>query len=159
MQQLFADNSYGLPLVTIFTQRRPNVKKNLWESISKRPLINKIFYHWSFLSFIIDDDDDEVIPVQLCTRLWQLGIASGPEKPQCYVNMGIGWLVGRSVGRFVGNCDWCAQWCELVEGSLVAWRRTLSGQLCDIRSDNGTSSRSVKHLAANLPISALRTVW
>jgi len=27
MRQLFADNLYGLSLVTLFTQRRPNVKK------------------------------------------------------------------------------------------------------------------------------------
>ena len=27
MRQLFTDNLYGLPLVTLFTQRRPNVKK------------------------------------------------------------------------------------------------------------------------------------
>jgi len=32
MRQLFADNMYGLPLVTLFTQRGPNVenKKLSW---------------------------------------------------------------------------------------------------------------------------------
>ena len=42
MRQLFADNLYGLPLVTLFTQRRPNVKKkNLRESISNNNNNNK----------------------------------------------------------------------------------------------------------------------